>query len=354
MLPYVLSTRIRLARNLKNFRFPHFAPESELQAVSDHVYHAVKTGNSFPDARVVFLGALSALDRRVLEEKSLISPLLASQSSHRLVIMFQTSHASILVNEEDHLRIQAIRPGLNLKSAWKIVKKLEFHLQEKLDFAATEHYGYLTTCPSNAGPGIRTSVAVFVPGLIMLKRIIPIVKQCILAGYAVRGIYGEGSESRGYVLQISNQRPSEKNEVTVLKGLEGICYQIIEQEKYARLELLNAHRRAVLRHITEAEQDLRTMPQISLNTGRKKLAIHRLGIALGITTGRFGGIKSNLQHRDHELKRVDHLALQIQPAHILKYKIQQYQPTHPEASQPGNHDDEDMIRAELIQLTIDN
>ncbi len=343
MLPYVVSSRIRLARNLKNFRFPHCASEHELRAIRDHVDHAVKTGGRFLGSEVLFLDALSALDRRVLEEKSLISPLLANQSPHRLAIISQSFDASILVNEEDHLRIQTIRPGLDLKNAWKIAKKLDFHLQEKLDFAYTEHYGYLTTCPSNGGPGIRASVVVFVPGLIMLKRMIPLVKQCVLAGYTVRGISGEGSKSRGYMLQISYQQPSEKNESVILHRLENICYCLIEQEKRARLALRNFHRRTVWRYIRQAERELLTMPWISLNTGIKNLAIYRLDAAL-----------RNTKRREHELKRIDRLTLHIQPAHILKYNMQQYQLTCQQDKSIEHYDEEDMIRAKLIQLTIDN
>jgi protein arginine kinase len=349
----VISSRVRLARNLKNFSLPSCASEKELHIVGDSVSHAVHASSCLYNATILFLHELTPLERRVLEETSQISPLLANQSKYRLaVISPHNSKGSILVNEEDHLRIQAIQPGFNLRKAWKTVKKLDICLQEKLDFAHTQRYGYVTACPSNAGSGMRPSVRIFVPALIMLKRIIPLIKQWIAEGYTVRGASGEGSESQGYILQISNQRPDEKNEGCLLQNLEQLCHNIIEQEKKARLYLLKTHKKDILETMTQAVYELQTMPKMSLNRGIKNLAIYRLGIALGMISDRSGVMKKLRQERDQKLKRVDRLMVSIQPGHIHKYRIQHPQFSFLEPGSRENREEEETNRAKLIQREL--
>ncbi len=321
--------------------------------MGDYVSHAVHTIPCLPNATIIFLHELNPLDRRVLEEMSLISPLLARQSKHRLVVIAsQKSKGSILVNEEDHLRIQAIRPGFNLQKAWETVKKLDICLQEKLDFAHTKLYGYVTTCSSNAGSGMRPSVRIFVPALIMLKRIIPLIKQCLVEGYTVRGASGEGSESQGYILQISNQRPYEKNEWCLLQNLEYLCHKIIGQEKKARLHLLKAYKKDTAEAVTQAVYELRTMPKMGLRRGIKNLAIYRLGITLGMIPDRSGVMQQLRQAREQELKRVDRLMVKIQPGHIRKYRIQYSQFSFSGSGYGENWEDEETNRAKLIQREL--
>jgi protein arginine kinase len=353
VLSYVISSRVRLARNLRNFRFPYFASDTELQTVSELFVHTIKTHPLFPAMQVIYLDELSPLERRVLEEKSLISFLLACQNKYRLAILpFKTPTESLLVNEEDHLRIQSIRPGLELKTAWNSVKKLDNCLQEKLDFAYSTHYGYLTMCPGNAGSGMRASVSIFVPALILLKRIIPLLTEWIRKGYTVRGFAGEGSESRGYVLQISNQHPREKNEHVILKDLESLCHTAITLEKKARSCLFNDHASELFDLVAHAISELQSLPRIDLTTGVKNLALYRLGVSLGLPVSLSGIKRYSKAQRERQLQDLDRLIQVIQPGHIHIYQKQQLQGICPGNMRNNSCENEDRIRAKLIQQEL--
>jgi len=308
----------------------------------------------FNDVHCVYLDALVPLERRVLEEKHLISPLFAKQGIHRLAIIGKTCDFSILVNEEDHLRIQAIRPGMQLRRAWNIAKNLEMSLRGKLDFAHSEQYGYLTACSSNTGTGIRTSVMMFLPGLIMLKRIKPILQKIISSGYTIRGMYGEGSESQGNLLQISRQISYGKKEANVLRNLEGICYSIIQEERRARFQMLMHTGRSIYDYVEQVCNNLLTAKQVKLNEGMRILALLRLGIALKMEPCRQGNNDSKTRSRSRKLRYIDGLFTQIQPAHILKYGLRECERNHPETHYFMEQNSEDFIRAQVIQHALNN
>jgi protein arginine kinase len=286
------------------------------------------------------LDTLNPLERRVLEEKHLISPLCAEQSVHRLAIVAHTGDFSLLVNEEDHLRIQAIRPGLRLREAWEIAKNLETGLREKLDFAYAEPYGYSTSCSSNTGSGIRLSVMLFLPGLILGKRIKPLVQDLVTSGYAVRGLYGEGSHSQGYLLQISALMAYREPEMDSIRKLEHLCATIIAQEKRARLHLLTFGKTTLSRRLARACQRLATAERLSFQTGMKLVSLLRVGVSLGLKLRRLGKIDGKLENRGRNLGELDKLWMLIQPAHVLT------------ADMPIDHDDEDWLRALIIKRAL--
>jgi protein arginine kinase len=346
---------MRLARNLRNYRFPNVACDDERKAVLENVRTATESMQWFRDVHCVSLDTLAPLERRVLEEKHLISPLLAKQGIHRLAVIAKTRDFSILVNEEDHLRIQAIQPGMQLRRAWNITKDLERCFQEKLDFAHSELYGYLTACSSNAGTGIRMSVMMFLPGLVILKRIKPVLRHIIPLGCTIRGMYGEGSKSQGYLLQISKQITYEKKEANILRSLEGICYRIIQEERQARVHILMRTGKRLYEYVKQIRQHLLTAKQITLNDGIRMLAILRLGIVLRIEQeARLGKKTDTTRNWSYTLKYIDRVFMQIQPAHILQYGFREHQGNH-----PGNHyileqDSENAIRAKILQHALDN
>jgi protein arginine kinase len=351
-LPYVISSRVRIARNLRNYRFPNEACSEERRAVLEDVQTAASKTKWFNNVHCIYIDTLSSLERRVLEEKHLISPLFGEQGVHRLAIVAKTFDFSILVNEEDHLRIQAIRPGMQIRKAWDITKNLEMSLREKLDFAYSDQYGYCTTCSSNVGTGIRLSVMMFLPGLILLKRITPILQQIVASGYTVRGMYGEGSKSQGYLLQISKQIMYKEQKMDILRNLERICHSIIVKEQLARSQLLRLAGMKLCHRIEQVCHSFSTAERVTFSAGIRMLAMLRLGIALGIEYCHLGKIDGKIENRFRNLRYIDGLWLQIQPAHVLTYEVPEHQYNCPVHHYLAEQEDEDYIRPKVIKQEL--
>lgn len=236
----VLSSRIRLARNFKDYKFPTLFSNGEAREIITKVESVLHTDFHLEGNQVELLkmDQLQALQKKVLVEKHLISPNLADDSSHGAVILSGEEDVSIMINEEDHIRIQCLFPGLQLKEALDKANKIDDLMEEHIDYAYSEKLGYLTSCPTNVGTGLRASVMVHLPGLILtqqMNRIIPAINQL---GLVVRGIYGEGSEALGNIFQISNQITLGKSETDIVEDLISVVQQIIAQERSAREALI--------------------------------------------------------------------------------------------------------------------
>ncbi|PKR83083.1 protein arginine kinase [Heyndrickxia camelliae] len=235
----VLSSRIRLARNFKNHYFPTISsPEQAKEIITEvtEIFNKIKKDHSYID--LLKMDDLQPLQKRVLVEKHLISPNLADESSHGAVILTEDEDVSIMINEEDHIRIQCLFPGLQLKDALEKANVIDDLIEENIHYAFNEKFGYLTSCPTNVGTGLRASVMVHLPGLILtqqMNRIIPAINQL---GLVVRGIYGEGSEALGNIFQISNQMTLGKTEGDIVADLTSVVHQIIAQERSAREALI--------------------------------------------------------------------------------------------------------------------
>ncbi|RKJ19482.1 ATP--guanido phosphotransferase, partial [Butyricicoccus sp. 1XD8-22] len=181
---------------------------------------------------------LKGLEKRVLVEKHLISPRLAEHATHGAVLLSDQEDISIMINEEDHIRIQCLFPGLQISEALERANVIDNILEERIDYAFDEKLGYLTSCPTNVGTGLRASVMVHLPALILthqMNRIIPAINQL---GLVVRGIYGEGSEALGNIFQISNQITLGKSEEDIIGDLISVVQQIVAQERAAREALV--------------------------------------------------------------------------------------------------------------------
>ena len=237
----VVSSRIRLARNLVQFSFPHQAGEKELEAVIKDV-DAVLKKNNFTLKRLEEMGQRA---RMLLVEEYLVSPDLVKNPSHRGVALNPEQTVAIMLNEEDHLRIQSILPGLRLNDAWA-GNQVDDLLEAELEYAFTEKSGYLTTCPTNVGTGLRASVMLHLPALQIVdqvKRVLSVLPQ---VGLSVRGIYGEGTEALANIYQISNQVTLGLSEEEVIGKIVSVTKQVIEQERSAREALLSADSRLQL------------------------------------------------------------------------------------------------------------
>lgn len=239
----VLSSRIRLARNIKAVPFPHYAGEKQLEEVINLVEKACqRVDPEIGKLNMVRIDGLNQLDRMTLLEKHLVSPGLVNSPVHRAVIFREDEVLAMMVNEEDHLRIQVINPGLQLESAWKLAFKIDDYLEASLDFAFDEEKGYLTCCPTNVGTGLRASVMAHLPALAMVEQVGKVLATLSQVGLNVRGVYGEGTESWGNLFQISNQVTLGYSEEDLVSKLTSVTRQVVEQERAAREALLKESR----------------------------------------------------------------------------------------------------------------
>ena len=238
----ILSSRVRLARNISNIPFPSVMEQDKAEFVMNSVKDAVITDQAEKYYSFIIMQHQKPLDKQTLVEKHLISPGLLKNSQNSAVIIDEDEITSIMINEEDHIRIQAILPGLQIKKAWEIGTSVDDVIEEKLEYAYDESLGYLTCCPTNVGTGIRASVMVHLPALNITGNISKILQAVSQIGLTIRGLYGEGTEIVGNIFQISNQITLGRAEEEIVDNLSAVTTQIIEKEKEARNLLLNNNR----------------------------------------------------------------------------------------------------------------
>lgn len=277
----VISSRVRLARNIDKFAFPHRATKEEAQQVFNLVKKALDEESPF-ELGVTDLSQISELDKIVLMEKHLISPQQVKSGQYAGVALSEDEVISLMINEEDHLRSQVLYPGFQIEAAYKLVNQLDNYLESKLDFAFSEKYGYLTACPTNVGTGIRASVMVHLPGLALTNRIQQLLQGVNQLGLAVRGVFGEGTEAQGNLYQISNQVTLGRTEEEIIDNLKRVTSQIINQERHWREKLLTERKDDLTDRIMRAYGVLMYGHKISSEEAVRLLSNVRMGIDLGI------------------------------------------------------------------------
>ncbi len=352
-LPYVVSSRVRLARNLAAHRFPGITSDDERRAVLAQMQRVAASHPAFQQARLVLLDDCSPLERARLAEQHVISHHLATPGTHRAALLFDRPPASsILINEEDHLRIQAFSRGLHLQRAWNAAQFLAQSCEEMLDFAQSETYRYVTTSPENSGSGLRASVMLFVPALILSKRIEELIAACISAGYTVRGRDGEGSASAGFLLQVSCQRPQERDERRILREMAGLSLSLAAQERRARQMLLTTRPGLIQKRLAWAGHHLRTAPSLDCKLGSTLLGWCRFSVAAAIPMPH--GISVTTKRSQYRwLRTLDALRIRIQPAHIRQYcqeHVQEF--IEKSADAEASSAWENSVRAALMRAVI--
>lgn len=280
----VISTRIRIARNLRQHPFPLLATDSQAEEVVQKVIEVatqqeMSQKGSF---ELIKMEELNPLEKRVLVEKHLISPNLAQESRKGAVLLQEDESVSIMVNEEDHIRVQVLLPGFQLTEAWEIGTSIDDSFEKYVDYAFDEKRGYLTSCPTNVGTGIRASVMLHLPALVMTQQISHILKAINQVGLVVRGLYGEGSEALGNLFQLSNQVTLGMSEADILSNLYSVAKQIIEQERTAREYLLENSRVALEDRICRSYGILLYARTVESKEAAQRMSDIRLGIDLGI------------------------------------------------------------------------
>jgi protein arginine kinase len=280
----VISSRIRIARNLRPYSFPMLATNQQSKEVLDQVEEAAKSEelDTISHFDFVHLSNLKELEKMVLVEKHLISPALANESRNGAVMLNENESISIMINEEDHLRIQCMSPGFQIKEAWDLANQVDDIFENQLEYAFDEKRGYLTSCPTNVGTGIRASVMLHLPALVLTQQINRILSAITQVGLAVRGLYGEGSEAIGNLFQISNQITLGQSEEEIIENLYSVVRQIIEHERAARQKLLSESKNWISDRVCRSFGILSNAVIIDSKEAAQRLSDVRLGIDLGI------------------------------------------------------------------------
>lgn len=280
----VISSRIRIARNILGLPFPMLATNQQsLDSLS--MLSKVQETDGFRSLghfQMIQLSELSDLEKQVLVEKHLVSPSLANESRNGGVLLKDDESVSIMINEEDHLRIQCLYPGMQIVKAWEEANQIDDLFEQHVEYAFDEKLGYLTSCPTNVGTGIRASVMMHLPALVLTQQINRILQAVTQVGLAVRGIYGEGSEALGNLFQISNQITLGQTEKEIIDNLYGVVMQIIEHERNAREQLRQDNPTRLTDRVCRSYGILKHAAIMETKEATQRLSDIRLGIDLQI------------------------------------------------------------------------
>lgn len=301
----VISSRIRLARNLAAFPFTNRATPHQKAEIETLVRDRLDKLEMDPKLDYVNVPGLSVLDRQFLVERQLISRELAGAEGPRGVALTPRETVSLMINEEDHLRLQVLRSGLALDEAWEDIDRVDDLLEQRVTYAFSEEFGYLTACPTNVGTGMRSSVMLHLPALVLAKQIEKVFRALGKINLAVRGLYGEGSRASGDFYQISNQVTLGKSEVTILDEIRKVVPQIITYERQARNTLVRESRQLLQDKVARAVGTLRSATMMTSEETMDLLSSVRLGINLGLLD-------------DISIPTVNELFIHTQPAHLQK------------------------------------
>ena len=321
----VISSRVRLARNLNHHAFPGWAKKVERARILEEIKPHIEALPEMQDSYSEELQNLTALEKQVLVEKHLISREQAAKGVGSAMIINRKQTLSIMINEEDHLRMQAIRSGLQLKSVFKMIDKVDSQLEAKLDYAFHPTLGYLTACPTNVGTGMRASAMVHLPALVLSEQINQIIQAVNKIGLAVRGLYGEGTEAMGNLFQVSNQTTLGEKEEDIIGRLNKVIETLIEHEQNARQVLLQKNLNTLLDQIGRAYGILTHAYSMTSKEALNLLSFIKLGIDLGFFP-------------DHCREPVDELFMETQPAHLQKTSQQKL-----------SVEERDSLRAEIVR-----
>src|SRR5437899_1476041 len=301
----VISSRIRLARMLAAVPCTSRASVHHKGEIDALLRERIAKLELDPTLSYLNVPALSPLDRQLLVERQLISRELASADGPRGVALGPHETVSLMVNEEDHLRLQVMRSGFALDEAWQDIDRVDDLLEQRVSYAFSEEFGYLTACPTNVGTGMRASVMLHLPALEHTKQIEKVFRALQKINLAVRGLYGEGSRASGHFYQISNQVTLGKSEQTLLNEIHGVIPQIITYERAARNRLLRENRQNLLDKISRAQGTLCSATMMTSEETMELLSYVRLGINLNLI-------------EDLTIATVNELFIHTQPAHLQK------------------------------------
>lgn len=321
----VMTSRVRLARNLRGFPFPGFSSESLRVRLLGETLAAVEDLPEMKDGYSEDYSSLSKIKKQVLVERHLISREHAARSTGCGVVVDRKQSLSVMINEEDHFRLQGIRPGLSLRAAHEVVDRVDSELESQLPYAFDPKLGYLTACPTNLGTGMRASVMLHLPALVLTDQVNPVIKAVNKIGLAVRGLYGEGTEALGNLFQISNQHTLGEREAEIILQIEKVIEGVVRSEQTARAKLREDNAVMLSDQVGRAYAVLRHAYVLSSKEALNLLSMLRLGADLDLV-------------RNCDRSLLDMLLLEIQPAHLQL-----------QAGRELSAEDRDILRAEITR-----
>ena len=324
----VLTSRVRLARNLRREPFPGWATKERRVSVLERVKPEVEALAEMKDGFSQELDGLTSLQKQVLVERHLISREQAARGEGSAAIVNRKQALCLMINEEDHLRMQAIRPGLALSEAYELVSSIDSKLETNLDFAFDHELGYISACPTNLGTGMRASAMLHLPALVLSDQIGQVLQAVGKLQLAVRGFFGEGTESLGNLFQISNQSTLGESEETIIRRLERVIDQVASHERNARRKLFEDDPEMVFDRIGRAYGNLRHAYIIPSKEALNLLSLLRLGAELEFFP-------------PDTVRACDALLMEIQPAHLQLHSGKKLTP-----------EQRDAIRAEIIRTRL--
>ena len=324
----VVSCRVRLARNLKTAPFATRSTQADKEAVIEQVLGAAQHSGQLRAATFFPMEMLGGSERQVLVERHLISPALAESKGQRGVLFNRDESLSVMINEEDHLRLQAILPGLQAREAWNRACSLDDELGAGLDYAHSQKWGYLTACPTNTGTGLRISVLIHLPALVLTEGMERVLRGLTQMSFTVRGFYGEGTNAAGNLFQISNQNTLGCAEEEIVEELIQVTRQLIEFERDAQETLMDDAAFQVEDKVWRAFGLLSHARVLSSQEFMNLLSAVRLGYSLGLI-------------KDVSSSFMNQLMIVTQPSHLQI-----------EAGRELDPDERDVRRALLVRQRI--
>ena len=324
----VISSRIRLARNLDKFAFPHWADKKQGADVFKAIEEAISKNDYLKTTFMFKLTDLDSVDKQFLIERHLMSHEHAKISNSKAIVVDEEEIVAIMINEEDHIRCQVMQSGFNLFEAWNIINRIDDSLSKELTFAFLPDWGYLTACPTNTGTGMRGSVMLHLPALVMTRQINRVLNAIAKLSFTTRGLYGEGTQATGNFFQISNQVSLGHSEDEIIENINALIRQIIEQENQAREVLLSQNRQMLEDRISRSFGILKSAHIISSQETTELLSMVRLGCDLGM-------------FKDIDRRTINELFIITQPAHLQKIENKKL-----------SSQERDIKRAELIRSRL--
>jgi protein arginine kinase len=324
----VISSRIRLARNLNKYPFPHWASKVQLEEILAKISDAVAKIDMLKSSTLFRLADLDAIDKQFLVERHLMSIEHSQKAEYKALLVDDEEIIAVMINEEDHLRIQLMQSGFNLFEARDIINRLDDALAGILDYAYLDDFGYLTACPTNTGTGMRGSVMLHLPALVMSRQIERVLAAIAKLSFTTRGLYGEGTQASGNFFQISNQVSLGHGEDEIIENINGLIRQIIEQETQARQILLSKNKEVLEDRINRSLGILKSARIITSQETIELLSMVRLGSDLGMI-------------KDINRRTINELFIITQPAHLQKLENKKL-----------SSDERDLKRAQLIRKKL--
>jgi protein arginine kinase len=301
----VMSTRIRLARNLADFPYVRRCSDIDRANIEANVRERMQRDSRLAQLDYINVAQLEEIDRALLVERQLISRELADAEGARTVAVDSLERHSVMINEEDHLRIQVMKSGLDLQNAWEQINELDDLIESQIDYAFDPELGYLTACPTNVGTGMRVSVLVHLPALVMTQQIDKAFRSLQRINLVVRGLHGEGSQALGDFYQVSNQITLGKTEEDLVMRVSEVVPVLLNYERKARDFLIHENHHDLFDQVSRAYGTLQTAQQISSEEAMHLLSRVRMGINLGLIG-------------DLDISTINKLFIHMQPAHLQK------------------------------------